>query len=50
MAKHPELMQLAKERDIAIEINPLSNQVRLDHKKHTFLLRVRVSVDADVQR
>lgn len=28
LAKHPTLLQLVKERDIAIEINPLSNQVR----------------------
>lgn len=27
LAKHPTLLQLVKERDIAIEVNPLSNQV-----------------------
>ena len=27
MVKHPKLLEMVKERDIAIEINPISNQV-----------------------
>lgn len=46
LAKHPTLLQLVKERDIAIEINPLSNQVRTKKKHHVFTPSV-VSIDAN---
>lgn len=31
LSKHPVVLQQMKERDIAVEVNPLSNQVRMKH-------------------
>lgn len=36
LSKHPLLLNIVKERDIAIEVNPISNQVGIDLKLKSF--------------
>ena len=44
IAKHPELMRMAREKDVPIEVNPISNQVMTDVLIITLCFKLHILV------
>ena len=44
MAKHPEAKKLAIEKNIPIEVNPISNQVKTIDKNKDYIVRIPVEI------
>lgn len=45
LAKHPKLLELLKKHDIAVEVNPVSNQVIQSHSCYLFCVKEMFHVD-----